>query len=79
MMESSGVLEATTPATVPRFEEFFEAEHVRLARALYLLTGSAVAGGPSLRSAYRIAPNGVETVERASEERRVRAARISAR
>ena len=27
--------------TIPRFEEFFEAEHVRLARALYLLTGSA--------------------------------------
>ena len=41
-MESSGVLEGTTPVTVPRFEEFFEAEHVRLARALYLLTGSAL-------------------------------------
>ncbi|HVM11287.1 MAG TPA: SigE family RNA polymerase sigma factor [Actinomycetota bacterium] len=27
--------------TTPRFEDFFEAEHVRLARALYLLTGSA--------------------------------------
>jgi RNA polymerase sigma-70 factor, ECF subfamily len=40
-MESSGVLEGATPVTVPRFEEFFEAEHVRLARALYLLTGSA--------------------------------------
>jgi RNA polymerase sigma-70 factor (ECF subfamily) len=41
-MESSGVLEGTAAVTVPRFEEFFEAEHVRLARALYLLTGSAV-------------------------------------
>ena len=41
-MESSGVLEAATPTSDPRFEEFFEAEHVRLARALYLLTGSAV-------------------------------------
>ena len=41
-MESSGVLEATDSATVLSFEEFFEAEHVRLARALYLLTGSAV-------------------------------------
>jgi RNA polymerase sigma-70 factor, ECF subfamily len=41
-MESSGVLEVATPATVPRFEEFFEAEHVRLARALYLLTGSSI-------------------------------------
>src|SRR5688572_16212087 len=40
-MESSGVLETTTSATALRFEEFFEAEHVRLARALYLLTGSA--------------------------------------
>ncbi len=41
-MESSGVLETTTPVTIARFEEFFEAEHVRLARALYLLTGSAL-------------------------------------
>ena len=41
-MESSGVLEATDPASVLRFEAFFEAEHVRLARALYLLTGSSV-------------------------------------
>jgi RNA polymerase sigma-70 factor, ECF subfamily len=41
-MESSGVLEATSPTSVPRFEEFFEAEHKRLARALYLLTGSAL-------------------------------------
>jgi RNA polymerase sigma-70 factor, ECF subfamily len=40
-MESSGVLEGATPAIVLGFEEFFEAEHVRLARALYLLTGSA--------------------------------------
>ena len=36
------MLEGAIPATVPRFEEFFEAEHVRLARALYLITGSAV-------------------------------------
>ena len=41
-MESSGVLEATDSATVARFEEFFEAEHVRLSRALYLLTGSSI-------------------------------------
>lgn len=41
-MESSGVLEATTSSATARFEEFFEAEHVRLARALYLLTGSAL-------------------------------------
>src|SRR5687767_8043495 len=41
-MESSGVLEATDSATTLSFEEFFEAEHVRLARALYLLTGSSV-------------------------------------
>jgi RNA polymerase sigma-70 factor (ECF subfamily) len=41
VMESSGVLEGTGPVTITRFEEFFEAEHVRLARALYLLTGSA--------------------------------------
>jgi RNA polymerase sigma factor (sigma-70 family) len=41
LMESSGVLEGATSVTVSRFEEFFEAEHVRLARALYLLTGSA--------------------------------------
>jgi RNA polymerase sigma-70 factor (ECF subfamily) len=41
-MESSGVLEGAAPVTVARFEEFFEAEHVRLARALYLLTGSSV-------------------------------------
>ena len=41
-MEYSAALEGAIPATVPRFEEFFEAEHVRLARALYLLTGSAV-------------------------------------
>ena len=41
-MESSGVLEGTTPATVLSFEGFFEAEHVRLSRALYLLTGSSV-------------------------------------
>ncbi|HKZ76538.1 MAG TPA: SigE family RNA polymerase sigma factor, partial [Actinomycetota bacterium] len=40
-MESPGVLEGAARATVPSFEEFFQAEHVRLARALYLLTGSA--------------------------------------
>jgi RNA polymerase sigma-70 factor (ECF subfamily) len=40
-MESSEAREGATVATVSRFEEFFEAEHVRLARALYLLTGSA--------------------------------------
>ena len=40
-MESSGVLEGATPVTVLSFEEFFEAEHVRLSRALYLLTGSS--------------------------------------
>ena len=42
LMESSGVLEGATPATVSSFEAFFAAEHVRLARALYLLTGSSV-------------------------------------
>lgn len=36
------MLEGTTPATVLSFEGFFEAEHVRLSRALYLLTGSSV-------------------------------------
>jgi RNA polymerase sigma-70 factor (ECF subfamily) len=41
-MESSGVLEGATPVTVLSFEGFFEAEHVRLARALYLLTGSSI-------------------------------------
>jgi RNA polymerase sigma-70 factor (ECF subfamily) len=41
-MGSPEALEDVTPVTIPRFEEFFEAEHVRLARALYLLTGSAV-------------------------------------
>lgn len=30
-----------TAVTIPPFEEFFEAEHVRLSRALFLLTGSA--------------------------------------
>jgi RNA polymerase sigma-70 factor (ECF subfamily) len=39
-MGSSEALEDVTPVTIPGFEEFFEAEHVRLARALYLLTGS---------------------------------------
>lgn len=46
MMESSAVgssdaIADVTAVTAPRFEEFFEAEHVRLARAVYLLTGSA--------------------------------------
>ncbi len=27
--------------TIPAFEDFFEQQHVRLARALYALTGSA--------------------------------------
>jgi RNA polymerase sigma-70 factor (ECF subfamily) len=40
-MERSGALEEVTSVTVLSFEEFFQAEHVRLARALYLLTGSA--------------------------------------
>jgi RNA polymerase sigma-70 factor, ECF subfamily len=40
-MGSSGVQEEVTAVTVLGFEEFFQAEHVRLARALYLLTGSA--------------------------------------
>jgi RNA polymerase sigma-70 factor (ECF subfamily) len=40
-MGSSGALEQVTAVTDLRFEEFFQAEHVRLARALYLLTGSA--------------------------------------
>jgi RNA polymerase sigma-70 factor (ECF subfamily) len=40
-MGSSEALEDATPVTVLRFEEFFRAEHVRLARALYLLTGNA--------------------------------------
>jgi RNA polymerase sigma-70 factor (ECF subfamily) len=46
VMESSAMgpseaLEEVTAVTVLRFEEFFQAEHVRLARALYLLTGNA--------------------------------------
>jgi DNA-directed RNA polymerase specialized sigma24 family protein len=40
-MGSSGVQEEVTAVTVLGFEEFFQAEHVRLARALYLLTGTA--------------------------------------
>ena len=40
-MESSAVLKGATLVTSSRFEEFFEAEHARLAQALYLLTGSA--------------------------------------
>jgi RNA polymerase sigma-70 factor (ECF subfamily) len=40
-MGPSGALEEVTAVTVLGFEEFFQAEHVRLARALFLLTGSA--------------------------------------
>src|SRR5262245_15580951 len=45
-MESSamrpvGALEEVASVTTLSFEEFFQAEHVRLGRALYLLTGSA--------------------------------------
>jgi RNA polymerase sigma factor (sigma-70 family) len=39
-MGPSGALEEVTAVAVLSFEEFFQAEHVRLARALYLLTGS---------------------------------------
>ena len=39
-MGSSEAISDVTAVTAPRFEEFFDAEHVRLARALYLLTGS---------------------------------------
>jgi RNA polymerase sigma-70 factor, ECF subfamily len=40
-MGSPETLDEVSAVTVLRFEEFFQAEHVRLARALYLLTGSA--------------------------------------
>jgi RNA polymerase sigma-70 factor (ECF subfamily) len=40
-MGPSGALEEVTTAAVLSFEEFFQAEHVRLARALYLLAGSS--------------------------------------
>lgn len=40
-MGRSGALEEVTSVASLSFEEFFQAEHVRLARALYLLTGSA--------------------------------------
>ena len=40
-MRPSAAVEEVTSVTGLRFEEFFQAEHVRLARALYLLTGSA--------------------------------------
>ena len=40
-MESSKVLATGSAVTLRRFEDFFEEQHVRLARALYLLTGSA--------------------------------------
>ena len=39
--ESSEVLAAGTSVAVRSFDAFFEEQHVRLARALYLLTGSA--------------------------------------
>jgi RNA polymerase sigma-70 factor (ECF subfamily) len=38
---SSAALERVAAATALRFEDFFQTEHVRLAKALYLLTGSA--------------------------------------
>jgi RNA polymerase sigma-70 factor (ECF subfamily) len=40
-MEASDALEEAPPRTTLRFDDFFEAQKVRLARALYLLTGSA--------------------------------------
>lgn len=40
-MGRSEAVEEVTSVTILSFEEFFQAEHVRLARALYLLTGSA--------------------------------------
>ncbi len=40
-MGSPETREEVTAVIVLRFEEFFQAEHVRLARAMYLLTGSA--------------------------------------
>ena len=40
-MESAEVLTTGAAVTVRHFEAFFEEQHVRLARALYLLTGSA--------------------------------------
>lgn len=41
VLESSMVvLRGGSPTIARSFEEFFEAEHVRLGRALYLLTGS---------------------------------------
>jgi RNA polymerase sigma-70 factor (ECF subfamily) len=40
-MGSPETREKVTAETVLRFEEFFQAEHIRLGRALYLLTGSA--------------------------------------
>jgi RNA polymerase sigma-70 factor (ECF subfamily) len=40
-MGTSEALKDVTPVAILGFEEFFEAEQVRLARALYLLTGSA--------------------------------------
>lgn len=39
-MGPSRAVEEVTAVTLVRFEEFFQTEHVRLARALYLLTGS---------------------------------------
>ena len=41
-MGPSEAPEEVAAAAVLPFEEFFQAEHVRLARALYLLTGSAI-------------------------------------
>jgi DNA-directed RNA polymerase specialized sigma24 family protein len=40
-MESPNVLDGGTVVATSTFEQFFDEQHVRLARALYLLTGSA--------------------------------------
>ena len=40
-MRRSEAVAGVTAVSAPRFEEFFDAEHLRLARALFLLTGSA--------------------------------------
>jgi RNA polymerase sigma-70 factor, ECF subfamily len=40
-VEPSRAIADRTVVSAPPFEEFFEAEHVRLARALFLVTGSA--------------------------------------
>ena len=40
-MESSNALSADSVVTIVPFEVFFQEQHLRLARALYLLTGNA--------------------------------------